>query len=173
MKKIGLSRRPDSISQKQAAAAVGQCSYACVGKSVRPPRAEGGTDSHHPGRLQSPRPVLNARNTLFTLLSWRSFPSSTRTTRWWWKKSSSRDNDSLSAMVTDLLDAHFLVMLTDEKASTTKTPIEPRGKADQGRGKVSRGDLKYAASKPGSLGTGGMESKIRQVKKRPLPECLW
>jgi glutamate 5-kinase len=170
MKKIGLAKRPDSISQKQAVAAVGQCSlmlawekaFARHGQKVAQILITR-DDFNHRGRY------LNARNTIFTLLSWRIIPIINENDTVVAEEIKFGDNDSLSAMVTDLLDAHFLVLLTNEDGLYDQDPRR-NGNARLIKvvGRVSRETLKYAASKPGSLGTGGMESKIRAGQKASM-----
>ena len=170
MKKIGLPRRPDSISQKQAVAAVGQCSLMLAWEKAFGRHGQKVAqilitrdDFNHRGRY------LNARNTIFTLLSWRIIPIINENDTVVMEEIKFGDNDSLSAMVTDLLDAHFLVILTDEEGLYDKDPrTDENAKLIKVVGRVSRETLKYAGSKPGSLGTGGMESKIRAGQKASL-----
>jgi glutamate 5-kinase len=170
MKKIGLAKRPDSISHKQAVAAVGQCSlmlawekaFARHGQKVAQILITR-DDFNHRGRY------LNARNTIFTLLSWRIIPIINENDTVVVEEIKFGDNDSLSAMVTDLLDAHFLVLLTNEDGLYDQDPrTNGNARLIKVVGRVSRETLKYAASKPGNLGTGGMESKIRAGQKASL-----
>jgi glutamate 5-kinase len=170
MKKIGLPRRPDSISQKQAVAAVGQCSLMLAWEKAFGRHGQKVAqilitrdDFNHRGRY------LNARNTIFTLLSWRIIPIINENDTVVTEEIKFGDNDSLSAMVTDLLDAHFLVILTDEEGLYDNDPrTDENATLIKVVGRVNRETLKHAGSKPGSLGTGGMESKIRAGRKASL-----
>ena len=170
MKKIGLTRRPDSISQKQAVAAVGQCSLMLAWEKAFGRHGQKVAqilitrdDFNHRGRY------LNARNTILALLSWRIIPVINENDTVVVEEIKFGDNDSLSAMVTDLLDAQVLIMLTNEDGLYDKDP-RTNGDAKLIRvvDRVSRETLKFAASAPGNLGTGGMESKIRAGQKASL-----
>ena len=170
LKKIGLPRRPDSISEKQAVAAVGQCSLMLAWEKAFGRHGQKVAqilitrdDFNHRGRY------LNARNTIFTLLSWRIIPIINENDTVVTEEIKFGDNDSLSAMVTDLLDAQFLVMLTSEEGLFDRDPrTHENAKLIKVVQRVNRETLAYAGSKPGSFGTGGMESKIRAGQKASL-----
>jgi len=170
LKKIGLPRRPDSISEKQAVAAVGQCSLMLAWEKAFGRHGQKVAqilitrdDFNHRGRY------LNARNTIFTLLSWRIIPVINENDTVVMEEIKFGDNDSLSAMVTDLLDAQFLVMLTNEDGLFDRDPrTHENAKLIKVVQRVNRETLACAGSKPGSFGTGGMESKIRAGQKASL-----
>ncbi|MBR9980863.1 MAG: glutamate 5-kinase, partial [Desulfatitalea sp.] len=76
------------------------------------------------------------------------------------------DNDNLSAMITLLMDADFLINLTDIDGLFNKDPrthsdaqLIPR--VDNFKRSIER----FASDIPGSLGRGGMLSKIKAAKK--------
>ena len=170
LKKIGLSRRPDSISEKQAVAAVGQCSLMLAWEKAFGRHGQKVAqilitrdDFNHRGRY------LNARNTIFTLLSWRIIPIINENDTVVTEEIKFGDNDSLSAMVTDLHDAQFHVMLTNEDGLYDSDPrTHKNAKLVKVIPRVNRETLAYAGAKPGSFGTGGMESKIRAGQKASL-----
>ena len=114
LKKIGLDRRPESISHQQAVAAVGQSSlmmayeraFGRYGQKVAQILITR-DDLNHRGRY------LNARNTLFILLSWKIVPIVNENDTVVVDEIKFGDNDNLSAMVTNLTESHLLVNLTD------------------------------------------------------------
>jgi glutamate 5-kinase len=170
LKKIGLSKRPQSISQQQAMAAVGQSSlmmayekaFGRQGQKVAQILITRDDLTHR-------RRYLNARNTLFTLLSWKVIPIINENDTVVVDEIKFGDNDNLSAMVTNLTESHLLVNLTNIDGLFDKVPhtnndarlIKVIEKVDQ---KVA----KYATSIPGFLGKGGMASKVKAAQKVAL-----
>jgi len=170
LKKIGLSKRPQSISQQQAMAAIGQSSlmmayekaFGRLGQKVAQILITRDDLTHR-------RRYLNARNTLFTLLSWKVIPIINENDTVVVDEIKFGDNDNLSAMVTNLTESHLLVNLTNIDGLFDKVPhtnndarlIKVIEKVDQ---KVA----KYATSIPGFLGKGGMASKVKAAQKVAL-----
>ncbi len=170
LKKIGMKKRPPSVSQQQAMAAIGQSSMIM-------------TYEHAFGRhgykvaqilltrddLTHRRRYLNARNTLRTLLSWNIIPIINENDTVVVDEIKFGDNDNLSAMVTNLTDAQLLVNLTNIDGLFDK---DPRDHADARLihvvGKVDRTISRFASAIPGFLGTGGMASKIKAAQKVTL-----
>jgi glutamate 5-kinase len=167
LKKIGLTKRPKSVSQQQAAAAVGQSSLMMAyersferhGQKVAQVLITRDDLTHR-------RRYLNARNTLFTLLSWKITPIINENDTVVVDEIKFGDNDNLSAMVTNLVEAQLLVNLTNIDGFFDK---DPRTHDDATLVRVvenvDRGILKAASTIPGFLGTGGMASKIRAAEK--------
>jgi glutamate 5-kinase len=166
LKKIGLPKRPDTISGKQAVAAVGQPHLMMAWEKAFERHGEKVAqilitrdDFNHRERY------LNARNTLFTLLAWKIVPIINENDTVIVDEIKFGDNDHLSAMVTSLIDAQLLVCLTDLDGLYDK---DPRAHKDAHLIRVVRrvsGEvLKYADSIPGYLGTGGMGSKIKAAQ---------
>ena len=170
LKKIGLARRPESISQKQAAAAAGQSSlmmayeraFARHGIKVAQILVTR-DDLTHRGRY------LNARNTIFTLLSWNIVPIINENDTVVVDEIKFGDNDNLSAMVTNLTEAQLLVNLTDIDGLFDKDPrIHKDAHLISVVETMNREVLRYASTIPGFLGTGGMSSKIKAGQKVSL-----
>ena len=170
LKKIGLSKRPQSISQQQAMAAIGQSSLMMA--------YEKGFGRHEQkvaqilitrDDLTHRRRYLNARNTLFTLLSWKVIPIINENDTVVVDEIKFGDNDNLSAMVTNLTESHLLVNLTNIDGLFDK---EPRTNNDARLikviDKVDKKIAKYATSIPGFLGKGGMASKVKAAQKVAL-----
>ncbi|MBW1829241.1 MAG: glutamate 5-kinase [Deltaproteobacteria bacterium] len=170
LKKIGFSTRPKSVCQQQAMAAAGQSSLMMAyeeafghhGKKVAQILLTR-DDLNHRGRY------LNARNTIFTLLSWNVIPIINENDTVVVDEIKFGDNDNLSAMVTNLTEANLLVNLTNIDGLFNK---DPRTNKDAQLirivEKVDRTLKRYASSIPGFLGTGGMASKISAANKVSL-----
>lgn len=166
LKKIGLAKRPDTLSMKQAVAAVGQASLIMAWEKVFERHGQKVAqilitrdDFNHRERY------LNARNTIFTLLAWGIIPIINENDTVAVEEIKFGDNDNLSAMITSLVDAQFLVFLTDSEGLYDKDPRSDRdARLIPVVKKVSGEVLKYAGSMPGFLGTGGMGSKIRAAQ---------
>jgi len=170
LKKIGLSKRPQSISQQQALAAIGQSSlmmayeeaFGRQGQKVAQILITRDDLTHR-------RRYLNARNTLFTLLSWKIIPIINENDTVVVDEIKFGDNDNLSAMVTNLTESHFLVNLTNIDGLFDKDPrTNNDAKLIKVIEKVDRKVAKYATSIPGFLGKGGMASKVSAARKVAL-----
>ncbi|MCP4666963.1 MAG: glutamate 5-kinase, partial [Deltaproteobacteria bacterium] len=158
LKKIGMSKRPQSVSQQQAMAAVGQSSlikayeeaFSRQGHKVAQVLLTR-DDLTHRGRY------LNARNTLITLLSWKIIPIINENDTVVVDEIKFGDNDNLSAMVTNLTGAHLLINLTDIDGLFDKDPRNhDNATIIKVVEKVDRKVTRLAGAIPGFLGRGGM-----------------
>ena len=170
LKKAGLSRRPDSLSQMQALAAMGQSSLIMAYEEAF---------ARHNARcaqilltrddLTHRRRYLNARNTLITLLAWGIIPIINENDTVGVDEIKFGDNDTLSALVTNLTGSQFLVNLTNIEGLYDRDPRHHKEAelvtfVDKVDSKLSAA----AGSIPGFLGTGGMASKLNAAKKVSL-----
>jgi glutamate 5-kinase len=170
LKKIGLTRRPESISQQQAVAAIGQSSLMMAYEKAFGRHGQKVAqilitrdDLNHRGRY------LNARNTVFTLLAWKIVPIINENDTVVVDEIKFGDNDNLSAMVTNMTESQLLVNLTDIDGLFHKDPRTNRdARLIRVVERVDREVMRYASSIPGFLGTGGMASKIRAAQKVAL-----
>ncbi|HKI50404.1 MAG TPA: glutamate 5-kinase, partial [Desulfobacteria bacterium] len=106
MRKLKMTRRPRTISEQQATAAVGQ------GNLIRAWENAFERHGHRVGQvlltrddLTHRRRYLNARNTIFTLLSWGIVPIVNENDTVVVDEIKFGDNDNLSAMVTNLSES--------------------------------------------------------------------
>jgi len=170
LKKVGLTRRPESISQQQAVAAIGQSSLMMAYEKAFGRHGQKVAqilitrdDLNHRGRY------LNARNTVFTLLGWKIVPIINENDTVVVDEIKFGDNDNLSAMVTNMTESQLLVNLTDIDGLFHKDPRTNRdARLIRVVERVDREVMRYASSIPGFLGTGGMASKIRAAQKVAL-----
>src|SRR6056297_3987404 len=175
-KKIGLARRPDEIPKRQAMAAVGQAGLILA--------YENAFSSYDRKVAQilltsddlsgSRRRYLNARNTLYTLLSWKVLPIINENDTVVVEEIKFGDNDNLSALITLMMNADILINLTDIDGLYTD---DPRGAADarliREVRQIDKSIEKIAGDIPGALGTGGMMSRSRRLEKSHLPAFPW
>jgi glutamate 5-kinase len=169
---LGLARRPDSLRQLQAAAAVGQ-SYLirAYDEGLR-------RHGRHAAQLllthedfdNRPR-YLNMRNTLTALFEWDAVPIINENDTISVAEIKFGDNDRLAAMVTNLLQAPLLVILSVVDGLYRNDPGEGSSAPAAGAGTViplvPRLDdavLALAGSSRSALGTGGMRSKLEAAR---------
>jgi glutamate 5-kinase len=167
IKRLGWTRRPSEIHELQAAAAVGQMGLAQVYESCF--RAHGLQTAQvlltHEDLADRTR-YLNARSTLLTLLRLGVVPIINENDTVVTDEIKVGDNDTLGALVTNLIDADALVILTDQQGLYT---ADPRRDPDARLlPSVIAGDpaLEGMAGGAGSsIGKGGMITKVLAAKR--------
>jgi len=167
VKKIGLTKRPDDIPKRQAVAAVGQAglmmAYEKAFDKFKQNVAQILLTSDD---FSNRKRYLNARNTLYTLLSWKIIPIVNENDTIAVEEIEFGDNDNLAAMISLLMEADILINLTDIDGLFTK---DPRAHKDAELIPVVSAITKHhetiAGNIAGPLGTGGMLSKIKAAKK--------
>ncbi|MFO0232603.1 MAG: glutamate 5-kinase [Burkholderiales bacterium] len=167
VKRLGWPRRPSEIHELQAAAAVGQMGLAQVYESCF--RAHGLQTAQvlltHEDLADRTR-YLNARSTLLTLLRLGVVPIINENDTVVTDEIKVGDNDTLGALVTNLIDADALVILTDQKGLYT---ADPRRDPDARLlPSVIAGDpaLEGMAGGAGSsIGKGGMITKVLAARR--------
>lgn len=166
IRKMGLSHRPQSISQQQAVAAIGQSSlmlayeeaFKRYGRKVAQVLVT--RDD-----LTNRRRYLNTRNTIFTLLNWKVIPIINENDTVVVDEIKFGDNDNLGAMMANLAGADLVINLTNIDGLFDD---DPRVNKDAHLialvEKVTSKIEKNACAIPGLLGRGGMESKVKAAK---------
>jgi glutamate 5-kinase len=166
-KKIGLARRPDEIPKRQAIAAVGQAGLILAYENAFESRGRKVAQILLTSDdLSNRRRYLNARNTLYTLLSWGVVPVINENDTVVVEEIRFGDNDNLSAMITLLMEANLLINLTDIDGLYTGDPrSNDAAKRIPEVSVISREIERFAGDIPGALGTGGMLSKVQAARK--------
>ena len=167
IKRLGWTQRPHAIHELQAAAAVGQMGLV-QGYEVAFARHGLHTAqvllTHED--LADRRRYLNARTTLRTLLGLRVIPIINENDTVTTDEIRVGDNDTLGALVTNLIEADVLVLLTDQQGLFTADPrIHPDAKFVAS---ARAGDpaLEAMAGGAGSaIGRGGMLTKVLAAKR--------
>ncbi len=167
LRKMGLDRRPDVIPQCQAIAAMGQSALMHAYEKAFGRRNKKVAQILLTSEdLSNRERYLNARNALYALLAWKVVPIINENDTVKVEEIKLGDNDNLSAMIALLMDADFLIILTDIEGLYTK---DPRTHADAELiadvSTFSKQIEAYAGDIPGALGTGGMLSKINAARK--------
>ncbi|MEN8257088.1 MAG: glutamate 5-kinase [Thermodesulfobacteriota bacterium] len=151
-----------SLKEKQAAAAVGQCGLMHYYDALFSKRnlyvsqvLLTHSDLAHRGRY------LNIRNTMSTLFDWGVIPIINENDTVSAEELQFGDNDTLGALVTNLIDADIFICLTDVDSLYTGNPATDRQATPVHTVSTINDSVINMAGHSGSaLGTGGMRSKI-------------
>ena len=162
-KKMGMAAKPRTMTLKQAAAAVGQTSlmYAYERAFERRGRKVGQLLLTHED-FESRERYNNARNTVEALLSRGIVPIINENDTVATEEIRLGDNDHLAALVTQMIGADLLILLTDNEGVFTR---DPHRFADAQRipviGTIDEELLRVASTqRTQAMGTGGMASKL-------------
>jgi glutamate 5-kinase len=166
-KSLACIEQPVSIPQKQAAAAVGQ---------VRLMRLYEDCFNEHNcstaqvllthDALSDRQKFLNARNTLFTLLQCGIIPIINENDSVVVDEIKFGDNDILSALATNLVDADLLLILTDRDGLCAQDPQRcENARLIKVVEKITKEIETLAQGSSSKVGTGGMISKVDAAKK--------
>ena len=167
MKRLGWTSRPTELSELQAAAAVGQMGLAQMYESQLSRHGMGSAQvllTH--ADLADRERYLNARSTLLTLLRLGVVPVINENDTVVNDEIKFGDNDTLGALVANLVEADALVILTDQKGLYTADPR--RDPSAQFVHEAHAGDPALEAMAGGagsSIGKGGMITKILAAKR--------
>ncbi|HXD41835.1 MAG TPA: glutamate 5-kinase [Ramlibacter sp.] len=167
MKRLGWSARPHQIHELQAAAAVGQMGLAQAYESNLRGNGMGSAQVllTHADLVDRER-YLNARSTLLTLLQLRVVPVINENDTVVNDEIKFGDNDTLGALVANLVEADALVILTDQKGLYSADPRKDASAAFVQEGRAGDPALEVMAGGTGSsLGKGGMITKILAAKR--------
>lgn len=170
LRKVGQLKIPDSVAKKQAIAAAGQSSLMNAYDKAFSRNGDMSAQILITGDdLTNRRRYLNARNTIFTLLSWDIIPVINENDTVVIDEIKFGDNDNLSAMVANMTDSQLLIILTDIDGLFDDDPrINKNAKLIPFIERINNNIFNYASSTPGALGTGGMASKVTAAKKAVL-----
>ena len=163
--RLGISERPSALDELQAAAAVGQSSLVQAYEAAFAPAGFLCAQillSHDD--VKSRDRYLNARATLQTLLSQGVIPIVNENDSVVTDEIRFGDNDTLAALVANLIDADAFLMLTDQQGLFD---ADPRAHSDAKL--VAETDAHNTAldamvSEGSTLGRGGMVSKLRAAR---------
>jgi glutamate 5-kinase len=167
MKRLGWTSRPKEIHELQAAAAVGQMGLAQIYESKLREHGMGSAQvllTH--ADLADRERYLNARSTLVTLLGLKVIPVINENDTVVNDEIKFGDNDTLGALVANLVEADALVILTDQKGLYS---ADPRRVADArfiDEAQAGAPELEQMAGGAGSsIGRGGMITKVLAAKR--------
>ena len=167
MKRLGWTTRPTAIQELQAAAAVGQMGLAQMYETKLRENALGSAQvllTH--ADLADRERYLNARSTLLTLLKLGVVPVINENDTVVNDEIKFGDNDTLGALVANLVEADALVILTDQKGLFSADPRKDPAAVFVHEAKAGDPALEQMAGGAGSsIGRGGMITKILAAKR--------
>ena len=164
--KLSLSKRPEDIPTKQAAAAVGQCELMYTYDKLFTEY------NHNVAQLLITAPdiedgvrKLNFHNTLERLLELGVLPIVNENDTVSTDEIEIGDNDTLSAIVTANVNADLLVLLSDIDGLYDSDPHKNKdAKLIEIVSEINDDIMKLAGDKGSALGTGGMITKLNAAK---------
>jgi len=167
MQRLGWATRPKAIHELQAAAAVGQMGLvqayeaAFAGHGLRTAQILLTHDD-----LADRRRYLNARSTLRTLIALSVVPIINENDTVTTDEIRVGDNDTLGALVTNLIEADVLVLLTDQQGLYTADPRRDPQATLVRTARAGDPALEAMAGGAGSeIGRGGMLTKVLAAKR--------
>ena len=167
MKRLGWASRPKAIHELQAAAAVGQMGLVQVYESMLRERGIGSAQvllTH--ADLADRERYLNARSTLLTLIQLGVVPVINENDTVVNDEIKFGDNDTLGALVANLVEADLLIILTDQKGLFTADPRKDPMAELVPEAQAGDPALETMAGGAGSsIGKGGMLTKILAAKR--------
>ena len=167
MKRLGWATRPLEIHALQAAAAVGQMGLAQMYETKLRENGLGSAQvllTH--ADLADRERYLNARSTLLTLLHHKVLPVINENDTVVNDEIKFGDNDTLGALVANLVEADALVILTDQKGLYTADPRKNPAAEFVHEARAGDPSLEAMAGGVGSsIGSGGMITKILAAKR--------
>lgn len=164
--RLALGRRPTDLRQLQACAAVGQAFLMRAWEDCLAPHGIATaqlllTASDFDSRTR----YLNIRNTIVTLFEWGALPIINENDTVSVAEIKFGDNDHLAAMVTNLLQAPLLVLLSVVDGLFTADPtVDPTAEPIPTVTSIDGGVMDRAQASKSALGSGGMRSKLRAAR---------
>ena len=171
--RLGLKTRPESIHELQAAAAVGQMGLIQAYESsfMRFERHTAQILLDHDDMANRQR-YLNARGVLKTLLAQGVVPVVNENDTVVTDEIRFGDNDSLAALVANLIDADMLVILTDKDGLFNANPDTHANAQLISEAMATDTDLDaLAGGSSGTLGRGGMVTKLQAARLAARSGC--
>src|SRR5262245_6782634 len=164
--RLGLDARPSDLRQLQACAAVGQCALMQTYQECLAPHGVSAAQILlTAGDFDSRARYLNARNTIQALLEWNCLPIINENDTVSVAEIKFGDNDHLAAMVTNLLQAPLLIILTTVDGLYSADPaVDPTARLLTTVPHIDAAVTDMAGASRSALGTGGMRSKLRAAR---------
>lgn len=172
MVRMGLSQRPDSVPALQACAAIGQMGLVQA--------YETHFRDHHVRTAQvllthddlaDRKRYLNARSTLRTLMGWGVIAVINENDTVATDEIRFGDNDTLAALVANLVEADALIILTDQDGMFDRDPRHDAAAVLLPEVQAMDARLLSMAGGGGALGRGGMITKVRAARLAARSGC--
>ena len=163
--RLNLAERPHEVHLSQAAAAVGQSALVRAYEENLSPHGVTSAQillSHADIRARDR--YLNARSTLSTLLGMGVLPIVNENDTVVTDEIRLGDNDTLGALVANLVDADVLLVLTDQDGLMDQDPRQVASAQIISSADVHDATLDAMAGPGGALGRGGMATKLSAAR---------
>ena len=162
MARLGWQQRPSHVHELQAAAAIGQMglvqTYENAFQAFGIHTAQILLDHDD---LSNRERYLNAQSTLKTLIALKAIPVINENDTVVTDEIRFGDNDTLAALVANLIEADVLVLLTDQEGMYDSDPRSNKQASMIDNLPASSPQLDGMAGEGGALGRGGMVTKVR------------
>ncbi|MBA2658908.1 MAG: glutamate 5-kinase [Nitrosospira sp.] len=167
MQRLKWKKRPHALHELQAAAAVGQMGLVQAYESCfRSHGIEAAQVLLTHEDLSDRKRYLNARSTLITLLNLNVIPVINENDTVATDEIRFGDNDTLAALVTNLIEADALIILTDQGGLFTADPRKDTNASLVAEAKAGDPAIEAMAGGAGSdIGRGGMLTKVIAAKR--------
>jgi glutamate 5-kinase len=165
MKRMGWRQRPASLHDLQAAAAIGQMGLVQAWESCFQRRGRHTAQvllTHDD--LADRKRYLNARSTLRALVGFGVVPVVNENDAVANEELRLGDNDTLAALVANLIEAELLVLLTDQEGLYDADPRINPSASLVSHARAGDATLDGMAGGGGVLGRGGMQTKLRAAR---------
>ena len=167
MSLLGLKRRPTDLAQVQAVAAIGQTTLIqTYDRTFRQYGRHAAQVLLTAEDIQHRIRYLNVRNTLFSLLDFGAVPiiNENDTVAVDELKTTFGDNDRLAALVTNLMRAPLLVILSDVEGLFDGDPSNPQSNVITTVEALDESIRGLVCDRKSSLSKGGMSSKLEAAR---------
>ena len=173
MSRMGWTKRPTGLPKLQAAAAIGQTGLIeAYERQFQQYNIQAAQVLLTHDDISNRRRYLNARNTLRTLLSLNTLPIVNENDTVAMDEIRLGDNDTLAALVANLIEADLLVILTDQKGLYTKDPRHHDDAELISEGSATDPNfVNFAGSAGTTIGTGGMATKVIAAQRAAHSGC--
>ena len=173
MSRLGWQQRPKSLHELQAAAAVGQMGLIQAYESrFKQHGVQSAQILLTHDDLSNRERYLNARSTLTTLIDLGVIPIINENDTVVTDEIRFGDNDTLAALVANLIEAEMLVILTDQQGMFDSDPRQNPTARLISETEVNASELDAMAGESGGyLGRGGMQTKVRAARLAARSGC--
>lgn len=172
MVRMGLRKRPESVPELQACAAIGQMGLVQAYESYfRSHQVRTAQVLLTHDDLSDRKRYLNARSTLGTLMSWGVLAVINENDTVATDEIRFGDNDTLAALVANLVEAEALIILTDQEGMFDRDPRHDPDAVLLPEVQAMDERLLAMAGGGGLLGRGGMITKVRAARLAARSGC--
>ncbi|EAT11462.1 glutamate 5-kinase [Bermanella marisrubri] len=173
MTRLGWSERPTALHELQAAAAVGQMGLVqCYESNFSRHQYVTAQVLLTHADLSNRTRYLNARSAITSLLSFGVVPIINENDTVITDEIRFGDNDTLGALVANLIEADALIILTDQDGLYTADPRKDKNAKLIEQARAEDPDIEAVAGGGGKLGRGGMTTKVRAAKLAARSGCF-